>query len=396
MDSKLQSFKLEIREEMQRILEWWRKYSPDERNGGFAGEIDQFNRQLPQADKGSVLHARILWTFSSAYRHSRQEVDLDLAFRAYEFIVQKFYDKTWSGVFWSVRADGTILSDRKQSYAIAFAIYGLAEFYKVTGDAGGLQLAVELYHALESRSLDPLEGGYFEAFTRDWQKLEEVRLSQKDRNDPKTMNTHLHLIEAYANLYRVWRDDRLEHSIRHLLKVFEQRIMDKTNHHLRLFFEADWKPTSERISYGHDIEASWLLHDAAKELQDPILDKRWSAIAIQIADASVGGLQADSSFIHEADPRSGYLDQHREWWVSAEGMVGYLNAWKLSGDRVYLERVYGLWNFIKKHLLDLDRGEWHWGVYPDYTRMPEYKMGFWKCPYHNFRACLEILDLLKE
>lgn len=396
MDPKLQIFNQEILEEMHRILEWWRKYSPDERNGGFAGEIDQSNRQIPQADKGSVLHARILWTFSSAFHRFRNEVDLDLARKAYKYIVHKFYDKTWSGVFWSVRADGTVRSDRKQSYAIAFVVYGLAEFYKVTGDAGSLQLAVELYQTLERRSFDPLQGGYFEAFTRDWQILEEVRLSEKDRNDPKTMNTHLHLIEAYANLYRVWKDSRLEQSIRKLLDVFEQHIIHKENHHLQLFFDAGWSPTSRSISYGHDIEASWLLYDSAGVLQDPLLNKKWAAVAIQIADASVEGLQADGSFIHESDPLSGHLDRHREWWVSAEGMLGFLHAWKLSGDPVYLKHVYGLWNFIKKHLLDLNGGEWYWGVYPDYTLMPDYKLGFWKCPYHNVRAGLEILRLLED
>ncbi len=396
MDSKLKAFKLEIREEIQRILEWWREYSPDDLNGGFEGEIDQSNQRVPHADKGSVLHARILWAFSAAFNLFRREVDRRLAYRAYEFIVERFYDKTWSGVFWSVQANGQIRSDRKQIYAIAFTIYGLAEFYKVTGETGSLQLAMELYQTLERQSLDPLQGGYFEAFTRDWQKLEEVRLSEKDRNDPKTMNTHLHLIEAYANLYQVWQDSRLEQSIRNLLDVFEQHIINKGNHHLQLFFDAGWKVTSRNISYGHDIEASWLLHDSARVLQDSLLDKKWSAMAIQMADASVQGLQADGSFIHEADPLSGPLDQHREWWVSAEGMVGFLHAWKLSGDPVYLERVYGLWNFIKKHLLDLDRGEWYWGVYPDYTRMPDYKMGFWKCPYHNVRAGLEILRLIED
>lgn len=396
MDLKLKAFKNEIREEIQRILGWWRAYSPDNLNGGFEGEINQSNQRVPLADKGSVLHARILWAFSAAFSRFRQEVDHRLAYRAYEYIVERFYDKTWSGVFWSVRVNGKIRSDRKQIYAIAFTIYGLAEFYKITGETGSLQLAIELYQTLERQSLDRLQGGYFEAFTRDWQKLEEVRLSEKDRNDPKTMNTHLHIIEAYANLYRVWRDSRLEQSIRNLLDVFEQRIINKGNHHLQLFFDAGWNATSRSISYGHDIEASWLLHDSARVLQDSLLDKKWSAMAIQIADASAPGLQADGSFIHESDPVSGHLDRHREWWVSAEGMVGFLHAWKLNGDPVYLERVYGLWNFIKKYLLDLNRGEWYWGVYPDYALMPDYKMGFWKCPYHNVRAGLEILRLLED
>ncbi len=384
----------EITAEAHRILQWWRSHAPDVDRGGFYGEIDHDNLPNRNADKGCVLHARILWSFSAAYRAFGIPEDLHLARKAFEYITTHFYDRDQGGVYWALKANGEVSKDRKQIYAQAFTIYGLSEYYKITGDAKALDPAIDLYHAVEYHSQDPDFGGYYEAYSKDWYLLEDLRLSEKDRNDPKTMNTHLHLIEAYANLYQVWREPRLKESILRLLYVFDTRII-QANHHLGLFFDKGWNNTSSTISYGHDIEASWLLPECAEVLHDPELIKQWNTKAVDIAVAAAEGLQSDGSLIHESNPEAQHTDSHREWWVSAEGMVGFLHVYHLTKDPQHLDHVYRLWEFIKTHLLDMDRGEWYWGTYADYTKMPEYKMGFWKCPYHNLRACLEVMKRIE-
>lgn len=383
--------KQEIQTELNRILSFWEAYSLDQQNGGFIGKMDFDGSIHPEAEKGGVLNARILWTFSATFNAGSGE-SLQIAHRAYHYIHQHFRDKTYGGVYWSVDAQGKALSTRKQIYGLAFTIYGLTEYYRATSNPKALDFAIELFELIEKYSFDPENGGYWEAFTQDWQLLDDVRLSEKDRNDPKTMNTHLHIIEAYVNLYRVWPNDSVETKIRHLLEVFENNIIDPQTGHMKLFFDAKWTPQSVAVSFGHDIEASWLLYEAAEVLHDKTLLKKWKPIALRMADAAAEGFNEDGSLSHEFDPATHHWDTHREWWVTAEGMVGYFNAFQLSGDARYLRYVERLWGFAKTYLLNAEVGEWNWGVYDDKSRMKtEDRIGFWKCPYHNARACLEIV-----
>jgi mannobiose 2-epimerase len=386
-------FTFQIESELTRILRFWTDFSIDHRYGGFVGKMDVNGQVQEQAEKGGVLNARILWTFAAAYLHSPQAIYLSMANRAYHYLQTHFRDKDQGGIYWSVDFAGNPLNKRKQIYGLAFGIYGLSAYYKLAPRPEVLEFALDLYQLIEQHSYDVQRGGYYEAFSSDWQLLDDLRLSEKDRNDPKTMNTHLHIIEAYVNLYRIWPKAELAERIRQLLEVFENHIIDAQSNHLILFFDLDWKPQSAARSYGHDIEASWLLHEAASVLEDPALLEKWSSIALKIANAATEGLQPDGSFFHEYDPSNNHYDRHREWWVTAEGMVGYLNAFELTGDPSYWEKIVGLWNFAQKHLIDHQNGEWYWGVFDDYEGMnSEDKIGFWKCPYHNSRACMEILS----
>lgn len=395
MDAALQSLRDEIELEVHRILNWWRTYAPDYQWGGFAGEIDQNNQIIPGAEKGSVLHSRILWTFSAAYSVYQNEADRALADRAYDYLVTRFVDPVYHGVYWGLNPDGAIKNDRKQIYAQAFTIYGLSEYYKISKQPSALQHAIAIFYSIERYSRDPEQGGYFEAYSREWKLLDDLRLSEKDRNDPKTMNTHLHVIEAYANLYEVWKDPQLLEAITGLLHVFEKHIINRSGH-LDLFFNRNWQPASCQISYGHDIEAAWLLPYCIEQAGLKKFTSSWEVRSLEIANAAAEGLQQDGSFIHEFDPATGHRDTHREWWVSAEGMVGFLYAYQVSKNPDYVDKVIGLWRFAKTHLINQELGEWKWGVNDDYTDLENYKMGFWKCPYHNVRACLEILRRLKE
>ncbi|MCP9765687.1 AGE family epimerase/isomerase [Lacihabitans soyangensis] len=391
-----ESFKVEIQSELDNILKFWVLHSIDEEYGGFIGKMDSKGKIFQKSPKGAVLNARILWTFSAAFNETNNLEYLELARRAYHYIQKCFRDNQYNGVFWSVDFQGNPLDTRKQIYGQAFTIYGLAEYYKITKDLSALQFAKELFYFIEKYSFDPINGGYLEAFAENWEPLEDLRLSEKDRNDPKTMNTHLHILEAYSKLYSVWKSDFLESQIRKLLNVFSEKIIDKSTNHLQLFFDEKWKPQSAVISFGHDIEATWLFLEAAETLNDDELFKQFSSIAIKMAEATKEGLQIDGSLLHEFDSSINHFETHREWWVSAEAMVGFLNAYKIEPKATYLSIVQDLWSFTKVNLIDQKQGEWFWGVFDDYSPMKdEDKIGFWKCPYHNARACMEIIRRLE-
>jgi mannobiose 2-epimerase len=388
----LASYAQEMSAELTRITDFWLANTLDERRGGFIGQMDGAGQINTQADKGSILNARILWTFSAAYRHTGNPAHLAAATRAFDYLLAHFIDNEHGGIYWLVNADGQPLNTRKQIYALAFAIYGLSEYYRATQNPQALAASQQLFEWIETHSYDPAHGGYFEAFGRAGELLADQRLSDKDRQAPKTMNTHLHVLEAYANLYRCWPDARLAQRLRKLLDTFLTHILDAETGHLRLFFTADWTPVAELVSYGHDIEAAWLLREAAQVLGDAALLAQVEAAGLRLTQATAAALLPDGSLPHELDRATGHLDRHREWWVSAEAMVGFLNAYQLTGDATHLHHSYQAWGFAQRHLLDHAHGEWRWGVHDDYRPMTEQdKVGFWKCPYHNARACLEVL-----
>jgi cellobiose epimerase len=396
MNTIPQNYTSEIKESFDNILNFWIQNTLDLEYGGFIGKMDFEGTIHPKVEKGGVLNARILWTFSAAYNFTKNEEYLKIAERAYHYIQNYFRDTKNGGVYWSVNFEGNPLSTRKQIYGQAFTIYGLAEFYKATKNTEALDFAKELFYLIEKYSFDQQQGGYFEAFSKDWTLLDDLRLSEKDRNDPKTMNTHLHVLEAYATLYKVWQDETLAQQVRNLLTIFSDKIINSENNHLKLFFDKNWVSTAQSISFGHDIEAAWLLQEAAEVLHDEDLITKFKQIAVLMADATTEGLQTDGSLIHEFDPSTNHQDTHREWWVEAEAMVGFLNAYQITKDEKYLTIINNLWDFTKKHLIEPQKGEWIWGVYQDYTPMKnEDQVGFWKCPYHNARACMEILKRIE-
>lgn len=390
----LSVFKQEIRMERDAILDYWAKKSLDFVNGGFIGKLDHSGEINYSFEKGGVLNARILWTFSSAFLATRNSIYKEIAKRAFEYIKKHLIDYANGGTYWSVDALGNKMDGRKQIYGLAFAIYGFSEYYKTSKNPEALEIAKKLYLEIEKHSFDHKSNGYFEAFAEDWSALSDVRLSNKDLNATKTMNTHLHILEAYTNLYTIFPDKQLSNKIENLLEVFDEKIIDTTLGQLNLFFDNDWNSLSKRYSFGHDIEATWLLLDAALAIQKNEIIEKWKNKAIHISEIILKNINPDGSLYHEIDLETMHIDKHREWWVSAEAMVGFVNTYQLSSDKKYLNAVFGLWEFIKKHIKDTGNGEWHWGVLDDYSKMKEDKIGFWKCPYHNYRACQEILERL--
>lgn len=389
---QLAIFSTELTGELENILNYWLNHTVDDVNGGFWGKINNDNQVTPGAPKGSVLNARILWSFSAAYNQNPDEAYLQAAKRAYDYIKAHFVDDEFGGVYWSVDYKGNMPDAKKQVYANAFTIYALSEYYIASKSERAKQEAIGLYHLLVDKSYDKDKTGYLEAFTRDWQPLGDLRLSAKDANEKKTMNTHLHVLEAYTNLYRIWPDTGLKQQIETLINNFFDHFIDVETRHLVLFFDEDWNRRSETISYGHDIEATWLLLEAAEVIGNQEMIEKVSSICIAIAEATVQGLDVDSGLWYEYEPANDHLIREKHWWVQAEAMVGFYNAWQISGNDKYFHLVLKNWAFIKDKILDKQNGEWFWGIKADGSIMPgEDKAGLWKCPYHNSRACIEII-----
>ncbi len=391
---EIQRLCVEVRAELENnILPFWMKEMKDDEQGGFYGRISGDNVLDKSASKGAILNARILWTFSAAYRVLRKNEYLEMATRAKRYLLDYFYDFEFGGVYWEVDSAGNPLDTKKQIYAIGFAIYGLSEYTRATGDVEALDFAKKLFEVIEKYSFDADQNGYLEALTREWNPIADMRLSEKDENEKKTMNTHLHILEPYTNLYRVWKDERLKKQIHNLVNLFLDKILDSETYHLNLFFEDDWTNKYQIISYGHDIEASWLIHEAALVLGDKDLLKKVEPNIIRIARAADEGLNTDGSMIYENLVAQGKVDRELHWWVQAENIVGHINLFQYFHDDKALEIALLCWNFVKCHLVDNEHGEWYWSLFSDGTvNKIDDKAGFWKCPYHNGRMCLEILE----
>ena len=399
-----------MRAEMQDVLEnnilrFWLDQMQDTEHGGFYGQMTGRGQLVKTADKGAILSARILWSFSAAYRVLHKPEYLDAATRMKDYILEHFYDKEYGGTYWSTDYLGQAKDTKKQFYAIGFMIYGLSEYARATGDREALDYAIQLYECIEEHAFDPQWGGYIEACTREWGTIADMRLSDLDANYPKSQNTHLHIIEPYTNLLRCLKElhaaessiFNLQSSIFNLINIFTDRILNPETHHLDLFFEMDWTRGAGRLeSYGHDIECSWLMHEAALVLGDKKIIEKVEPVVLAVAKASEKGLQPDGSMIHEANLDTGYVDDDLQWWVQAENVVGWLNIYQHFGDEKALQRAVAGWEYIKRNLIDYEHGEWFWSRRKDGTlNLDDDHAGFWKCPYHNSRMCLETIERIR-
>lgn len=380
------------------ILPFWPRHLRDPA-GGFFGLVHDDGSVDRTAPRGAVLNARILWTYASAARlvGPAWREAADWAFAG----LDRFWDEQAGGLYWMLDAQGAPLAPRKQTYAQAFGIYGLAEYHRATGNAEALDRAKALYRLIERHCYDPVAHGYFEARDRSWRTLDDVRLSDKDLNAPKSMNTHLHVLEAYTNLLRVWPDEELAGRLGELLVVMLGKIVDLDNGRFRLFFDTNWKPIGEVVSFGHDIEGSWLLLEAAEVLGEPSILKRAHTAAVRMAEAVYAkGRDSDGSLFYEAHADGRILSDDKHWWVQAEAVIGFTNAYQITGDTHFLEAAERAWNFIERHMVDRVHGEWHAKTRRDGAAVTERDdpeavlAGPWKCPYHNARLCYEITQRL--
>ena len=405
MTEKETILKREVEEVLQKnILPFWLKMQ-DMENGGYYGQMKGDGTIVKDANKGGILNARILWSFSAAYRVLGNPEYLQAATRAKDYFVEHFIDPIYGGTYWELDYKGNPLDTKKQFYAIGFAIYGLSEYTRATGDREALNLALSLFNVIEEHSLDQVYNGYIEACTREWGTIADMRLSELDANYPKSQNTHLHIIEPYTNLYQCMKElpeapDEMRHvecALRNLIDIFCDHILNPQTSHLDLFFENDWTRGAGHLeSYGHDIECSWLMHEAALVLADEEVLRKVEPIVRRVAKASEKGLNADGSMTHEANLDTGYVDADRHWWVQAEAVVGFYNIYQYFHDEDAMEKTLACWQYIKENLIDEELGEWFWSCDPEgnINRHDDHA-GFWKCPYHNSRMCLELIERIK-
>lgn len=400
-----ESFSQEL---LENIIPYWVKMLGDGEN--FCGRIDGHGVPHPEAEKSAVMTFRMLWSFSAAYRSTGSAESFEAACKVYEWALKYFIDRRNGGVYWSVNADGSVLDSKKQSYAIGFAIYALSEFAMACAEiASGKEetardaaaLAYTLFHNLEDHAWDAEHFGYVEALTADWKPIEDMRLSDKDMNSVFSMNTHLHLLEPYTNLYRVSPSAELYEAIVRLTRIFTERIWDPSVQHLGLFFNEKWERQDSIISYGHDIEASWLIDEALivsgmKDVEeDAAVYEAACKVVRQVAAATVCAVAEDGHLCNEKDFSTGHTDTTAIWWVQAEAVTGYHNIFELTGDESYRTLSARAWEYIQNNIVDKVDGEWFWSILPDGTpQREEDKAGFWKCPYHNSRMCIEMLRRL--
>lgn len=396
IDKKEQlDFSEKIETELDNILKYWQANTIDHENGGFLGKIDNDNIVHKKAPKSIILNSRLLWTFSKACNHYNNSIYDEECMRAFKYLKNNFKDNRYGGVYWELDYLGSPVNKRKQIYAQAFTIYALAEYYKYSKNPEALVWANEIYDLIETRSLDKKGAGYLEAFNEDWSAIDDMRLSEKDLNAPKTTNTHLHILEAYTTLYEVGKNSLVKKSVQYLLELFINKIFHYNNH-LKLFFTADWKNLSSEISYGHDIEAVWLMVLAARTIKDDELIAKTEKLHKEVSKTFINeALDQEFGVINAKDAATNELDSDRHWWPQAEAIVGLIYNWKITDDASYFSISQQIWEFTTAHIIDTENGEWFFRV--DKEGVPyrtENKVGPWKCPYHNSRALMEVSKMI--
>ena len=371
------------------IIPFWKKQR-DEEYGGYYGWLD-YNLNLDkEAVKGCILNSRILWFFSNAYMLLRDESFLDEAAHAYTFLKKYCVDKEYGGIYWSVNYDGTIEDSTKHTYNQAFSIYALASYYDAAGDKEALKLAKELYKVIEERCTDEI--GYLEAFTREFIPEDNDKLSENGVIAEKTMNTLLHVFEAYSELYRVDRDNTVADRIKFILDIIADKIYNPEKQRQEVFFDAEYNSILDIHSYGHDIETAWLVDRGCEILGDTAYSKKLLPITKNLTGKIYERAYVNHSLLNECV--KGIDNSWRIWWVQAEAVVGFINGYEKDNTKVeYLQAAKDIWNYIKEFVFDKREGsEWYWRV--DEHGRPDMEKPIiepWKCPYHNGRMCMEVI-----
>tara|TARA_R110002050_G_scaffold171113_2_gene303127 strand:+ start:49410 stop:50591 length:1182 start_codon:yes stop_codon:yes gene_type:complete len=379
----------ELHSELKNILSYWTKNTLDNEYGGFIGKINHYNKVIPKASKGAILNTRILWSFSAASNHLQTNAYHLVCNRAFNYLKTFFNDKKNKGLYWELDYKGNPINKRKQVYAQAFSIYALSEYYLFTKNEDAKNWAIEIFNVIEKYAKDNVSIGYFEAFNEDWSPIKDMRLSEKDMNASKTMNTHLHILEAYTSLLKIYDNEALRTSLKMLVEVFLEKFLNDKNHY-DLFFDDEWNLLSNSVSYGHDIEAAWLIIEAAKLLNDAGLLNKANAIAVKVADTFLKeGIDEDGAVLNEKNLTTNHVDTDKHWWPQVEALIGLKYAYHLNSNKKYIDASLKIWDYTKNHLIDYENGEWYFRVSKEgkvYTE--EDKVSMWKAPYHTSRACV--------
>ena len=393
---RIEAFRDEVAADLiDNLLPWWSVKTPDYVNGGFYGRVDMKDSVYTDADKACVLNARILWAYSAAYRVTGDASYLRIANRAKDYCIEYFIDKEFGGAYYSLDYKGEPKNTTKHIYSNSYFLYGLAEYVRVTGDKETLDAAKSIFELFEKHAFDQEANGYFENFSREWEKVQQ-RSGTSDI-DRKTQNTTMQIMLAYTNLYRVWPETRMAERLKNLIELFLDKIIDPDTYHLIYIMDRYWNSISEIESYGHDIELAWLLRDAALALGDPQLLKRVEDVAVKMAEVVEKDIQPDGSLIYERDRATGRVNENRSWWTQTEAIVGYFDAWEISGEEKFLDIAINCWNYSRDHYIDKINGGWFTSVSPDgEISGNKAASSGGVCPYHNGRMSMEIMERVER
>lgn len=385
----------EIRKELVNgIIPFWKNLRDDE-YGGYYGLLDYDLNLDKKAEKGCILNSRITWFFANAYLLLKDESLLDEAKHGYEFLKNKCLDKEYGGIYWSLNYDGTPKDTTKHTYNQAFCIYALSTYYAASKDAEALKIAMQLFEKIETTCMD--EAGYLEAFTRDFKPESNEKLSENGVLADKTMNTLLHVFEAYTELYRVSKEIKVKERLMWIMDVFADKVYNPKLHRQEVFFDKNYNSIIDLHSYGHDIETAWLMDRGTEVLGDETYTERMGAITRDLTSQIYKVAFDGHSLANECE--KGVVNEHRVWWVQAEAIVGFLNGYEKDPQKKeYLEAAESIWEFIKEHVMDKREGsEWFWEVDKEgkpYEGRPIVEP--WKCPYHNGRMCMEVIRRMSK
>ncbi len=371
------------------IIPFWNNLK-DEENGGFYGYVSNALVLDKKAPKGVILHSRILWFYSNAYLTLKDEKCLEMAKHAYRFLSEYAVDKENGGVYWMLNYDGSVNDSMKHTYCQAFFVYAMSSYYDASRDENALKLALDVYNAIEKNCRDDV--AYLEALSKEWVEIENDALSENGLMADKTMNTTLHLLEAYTELYRVCKNEEVLKNLCFQLQLVLDKIYDKENGKLFVFFDKNLNEIGDIYSYGHDIEATWLIDRACDVIGDAELSRKCSDMNKVIVENILNRAMNNGRLNNEVE--KGIINKWHIWWVQAEGVVGFYNAYQRYNDSRYLNTANSLWNYIKEKVVDTrNGGEWH-SQLDDNDIPADFKpvVDPWKCPYHNGRMCLEMIN----
>ncbi len=390
----MQQWQNEFRKELrEHIIPFWQGLA-DYEFGGYYGLLDYDLTLDKKAEKGCILNSRILWFFSSAAMCLKDESLIKNADHAYRFMVEHCIDREMGGVYWSVNYDGTVCDDTKHTYNQAFAVYALSAYAQATGKQEPLDLAWSIFEVIEGKCRDA--NGYLEAFTRDFRPVSNEKLSDNGVMATRTMNTFLHVFEGYSGLYQATGDERASMRLREMLDIYHAHIYDPKLRRQEVFFDGEYKSLVDLHSYGHDIESAWLLDWGCSLMKDEALNERLIPTLTELAQNVYTKAYHGNSLYNECE--NGVDDKKRIWWVQAETVVGFMNAWQRNPQMThFLEASKHVWEYIKETIIDKREGsEWYWAVWEDGT--PDSTLEIvepWKCPYHNGRMCIEMIRRLE-
>ena len=406
MNKELKEYREIFENELFNILEFWEKYGLQKDRKGFYGAVDLDNKPVLSANKSCVLNARILWTFAAATKIYPGKSYEDIAHLAYKVVTEDFADKKFGGFYMELSSSNEVVNDVKHTYAQAFVIYALSKYHEFNPQEEVMKKIQDFFWFLDEKTKDPNNPGYLESFTRDWEIDEENRMA--DNNEPKSMNTHLHVLEAYAAVYKVWKGEIVRKRLAELLHIFINNIIRGTGH-LGVFFTSEMEETETSkglCSFGHDIEGSWLIWEAAEILGDSEIMEKVKPLIQKMAEAVLReGVDKDGGLFLESTRFGSHVRTNKHWWLQAENLVGFMNMYQLKGEPKYWDTVKLAWDFIDRCVIDYKGGEWFTKVNrlgvpyltePEDDPSPYYrndwKIDPWKCPYHNGRAMLELIE----